>query len=90
MTQQELKSKLSELEYNGYWIRPQFITDFFDDLIGDYMNDNYTVSEEDFLRSIRYKITNILEIMNNNLDDYNTLVEMNNAISKRIHIIQHL
>jgi hypothetical protein len=88
MTQHELKSALSILEYNGYWARPQILVDLFDNIIGDYINDNYAISEEGFLRSIRYKITNILEIMNDELDEYNILVKMNDAISERINTIE--
>lgn len=87
MTQQELKSKLVTLVYNNYWTRPQILMDLFDNIIENYMKDNYTITEEGVLRSIRYKITNILEIMNDELDDYNILVKMNDVISERISTI---
>lgn len=83
MTRDGLIEIIERIEKTYYYIRKQFTVDLFDNELNEYIN--YSGDDEYvFLSSLKYKLENILDIMDHSIADYFIVRSIIEAIDLRI------
>lgn len=74
----------NKIEKTYYHKRTQFTVDLFDNELNEYENLPDYVDELTFLSSLKYRLENVLEIMDTSLCDYFIIRSVNEAIKMRL------
>ena len=74
----------NRIERTYYHKRTQFTIDLFDNELNEYENLPDHVDELTFLSSLKYRLENVLEIMDTSLCDYFIIRSVKEAIEMRI------
>ncbi len=87
MNKTALIKLFNRIEKTYYYKRTQFTIDLFDNELNEYENLPDTTDELTFLTSLKYKLGNVLEIMDTSLCDYFIIRSVKEAIEIRINEI---
>ena len=93
MTREELYNKLSEIEGKFYYECSQWLIDFFENIVEEYVKTICEGEKNESLElttlvSLSYTAMCVHKIMKTDIKDYLILEEVINAINERIRTIE--